>query len=62
MKCCMVEITKKIAWETEKRFAKSREFNFFSVEFQKKSNFSLNSGNFYVTLQPELCADGFCDV
>ena len=58
MKCCMVEKTKKRAWETKKWFAQSREFNFFSVEFQKKSNFSLNSGNFYVTLQPELRANG----
>ena len=32
--------------------------NVFSTKFKKKSYFSLNSGNFYVTLQLELCPFG----
>ena len=31
------------------------ENNFFSGKIQKKSDFILNSGNSYVTLQLELC-------
>ena len=34
------------------------ENNFFSGKIQKKSDFILNSGNSYVTLQLELCLVG----
>ena len=44
--------------KTVKRLLKEARFNVFLGEFKKKSHFSLNSGNFYVTLQLELCPFG----
>ena len=49
-----------LRFETRKRQERSLQsgdFNVFLGKFKKKSYFSLNSGNFYVTLQPELCPD-----
>ena len=40
------------------RSIKNMQMSVFSRKFKKKSCFSLNSGNFYVTLQLELCPDG----
>ena len=41
--------------KTEEKFIKNTNFELFSGKIQKKSDFSLNSGNLYVTLQFELC-------
>ena len=48
---------------TEKRlemFNEMVDLNVFKGKFKKKSNFSLNSGNFYVTLQLEMRPRGRC--
>ena len=47
-----IEITIK---KTGERPINEVGINVFSTKFKKKSYFSLNSGNFYVTLQSELC-------
>ena len=41
--------------EVEERASISMENELFSRKFKKKSDFILNSGNFYLTLQLELC-------
>ena len=41
-----------------KRFEKTTFLGLFKYKFKKKSCFILNLGNFYVTLQPELCPGG----
>ena len=50
-----IEITIK---KTGERPINEVGINVFSTKFKKKSYFSLNSGNFYVTLQLELCPFG----
>lgn len=42
-------------WEM---FIKDVDMNIFKGKFKEISFFSLNSGNLYVTLQPELCPVG----
>ena len=55
---CITEINEVKAWETTRKVFSGTETNFFSRKIQKKSNFILNSGNSYVTLQLELCLVG----
>ena len=40
--------------KTEEKFIKNTNFELFSGKIQKKSDFSLNSGNLCLTLQLEL--------
>ena len=51
----MTEINEVRTWETSRKVLSDTETNFFSGKIQKKSEFILNSGNSYVTLQFELC-------
>ena len=55
MKYYLSKITGIKLVKTENKCVGIMETNLFSRKFKKKSDFSLNSGNFYVTLQPELC-------
>ena len=51
----------KTALETKElggKFTERVKNNFSSEKIKKKSEFILNSGNSYVTLQPELCLGG----
>ena len=41
-----------------KKFKKEHEKDFFLGKFKENFIFSLNSGNFYVTLQLEMCPFG----
>ena len=44
--------------KSRKKFKNKLEKDFFLGKFKENFIFSLNSGNFYVTLQSELCPDG----
>ena len=57
MRNCKSETLKFGTRKRQERSLRSGDFNVFSGKFKKKSYFSLNSGNFYVTLQLELCPD-----
>ena len=50
-----VRTTEEITGNRGKKFKKKLEKNFFLRKFKENSDLSLNSGNFYVTLQLELC-------
>ena len=54
----ITEINEVRIWETSRKVLSDTETNFFSGKIQKKSEFILNSGNSYVTLQLELCLVG----
>ena len=51
----MVKTAEKRIENKGEKFKKRLEKNFFLGKFKENSDFSLNSGNFYVTLQLELC-------
>ena len=50
-----VRTTEEITGNRGEKFKKKLEKNFFLRKFKENSDLSLNSGNFYVTLQLELC-------
>ena len=52
----MVKTAEKRIENKGEKFKKRLEKNFFLGKFKENSDFSLNSGNFYVTLHLELCA------
>ena len=52
------DLIKVLTVNDPKRFAKKDFLNFFEGKFKENSFFSLNSGNLYLTLQPELCPYG----
>ena len=52
---CITVTTSVRTWETAEKGFPVKGKNFFSDKIQKKSDFILNSGNSYVTLQLELC-------
>ena len=54
----MDDLTTKRRLRAAKRFASYTEMNFFLGKYKKISEFILNSGNSYVTLQLELCPVG----
>ena len=54
----ITEINEVRTWETLRKVMSDTETNFISGKIQKKSEFILNSGNSYVTLQLELCLVG----
>ena len=54
----ITEINEVRTWETSRKVLSGTEINFFSGKIKKKSEFILNSGNSYVTLQLELCLVG----
>ena len=58
MKNCKSKTFRFEVWKRQDKTLPSGDFCVFSGKFKKKSYFSLNSGNFYVTLQPELCPVG----
>jgi len=58
MKHCMTINTGQRMKNMGNKFNEKVILNFFSRKFKKKSDFSLNSGNSYVTLQLELCLFG----
>ena len=58
MKHCMMINTGQGMENMGNKFTQKGNLNFFSRKFKKKSDFSLNSGNSYVTLQLELCLVG----
>jgi len=47
--------TEIITRRDREKFKETSNFELFLGKFEKKSDFSLNSGNLYVTLQLELC-------
>ena len=47
--------------ELREKFTERVKNNFSSEKIKKKSEFILNSGNSYVTLQSELCLGGWCN-
>ena len=56
-KSCMNKVAIINAGITGIKNQKRDVFGLFSAKIQKKNRIILNLGNFYVTLQPELC---FC--
>jgi len=54
----MNRMTEVRTFGTREKFKKKTQKELFSEKFKEIFVFSLNSGNFYVTLQPELCPDG----
>ena len=52
---CITVTTSVRTWKTAEKGFPLKGKNFFSDKIQKKSDFILNSGNSYVTLQLELC-------
>ena len=55
---CMNRMTEVRTFGTREKFKKRCKKSFFSEKFKEIFDFPLNSGNFYVTLQSELCPDG----
>ena len=58
MRLKVVSSSKLITVKDWKIFMKDVDLNVFEGKFKEISFFSLNSGNLYVTLQPELCPFG----
>ena len=55
---CMNRMTEVRTFGTREKFKKKTQKELFSEKFKEIFDFPLNSGNFYVTLQSELCPDG----